>query len=721
MTHPMLALRLALLSILLLTLSCAPTTHLTRMSTVEPIVVSWHVYGPGGEDQAPELLKSRVLTDLRERGFAPIEQGAADFSLVVDLRTAEPVRVEKNYRWTVALRATFAQNNGTPRYIEHTYSTTVTRQTNSPRLAIEGAQSRIAADIDSGAERFIATLDPRLRIKKRPPSAGLYRAGDALYFIMVDRFANGDPSNDDAVDPADPQAFHGGDLQGIIDNLDHLKALGIKTLWLSPIFKMRTEPFYGHGAFHGYWLEDPNLIEPRFGDEATLRKLQDELKARDMRLVLDVVLNHVGPDSVLVARHPEWFHLKGGITDWNDEVQVQTHDVHGLPDIDQSVPEAYDWVAGGTLSWIERIKPAGYRLDAVKHISNTFWQKFNNDARTRAGEDFLLLGELLDGNPANLVRAAEQGGFNAMFDFPLHFALVDVFCKDQSPARLGAILSADRLYGDMLGPQRQGLFTLLDNHDLPRILSACNNDLVRVRQALTFMLTARGTPSFTWGTEAGLEGATEPQNRADMVFGLDHPLERVIREGLEKRRLQPVLQSGMDVILRADDSVFAYLRLGDERQADAVLVVVNTSAELQTVVLPPELQADQPQFEIPAQQTEVAVLSVPAEKLQAFRAQHERPQPVNVELVVNDLKLAPGESLVLVGSGPELANWSPGPDAPKFLPKNSQLVLNAALPSGLVFAYKLVRLKDGKAVWEERADRFLFVKPGQSISLSFGR
>ena len=96
---------------------------------------------------------------------------------------------------------------------------------------------------------------------------------------------------------------------------------------------MRTEAWHGHGAFHGYWTWSLDALEPKFGDEATLRKLSDELHRRKMKLVLDVVLNHVGPDAPLLTEKPEWFHRKGGIQDWNDPVQLTTFDVHGLPDL----------------------------------------------------------------------------------------------------------------------------------------------------------------------------------------------------------------------------------------------------------------------------------------------------------------------------------------------------------------------------------------------------
>lgn len=703
--------------------SCATAPTQTRLSSVEPIVVTWRVWGPQGAEPVPSGLRDAVNTDLRSYGFEPVSQGDTEFALVVELRAAQPVRMDRQYRWSLAMRSTFSQAGQTPRFIENSYSTLVSRPSASALLAIESAADRLRKDIALGTQSFVSSIEPRTPVPRQPPtSTGLYRAGDAMYFIMVDRFANGDPSNDGEIDPKDPQAFHGGDLQGIIDHLDELKALGIKSVWISPVFKMRTEPFFGHGAFHGYWLEDPHVIEPRFGTEATLKALNDELAKRDMRLVMDVVLNHVAPESEMVTQHPDWFHLQGPIKDWDNPDELQTHDVHGLPDLDQDVPQAYQWVAGGTLAWIDKVHPAGFRLDAVKHISEAFWQRFNRDAMSRGGPDFLLLGEHLDGNPASVANVARMAGFNAMFDFPLHFAIVDVFCRDQSPARLAAILSADRLYGDALGADRRGLMTLLDNHDLPRILSACGGDVGRVRQAMQFMLSARGTPSFTWGTEAGLLGGGEPHNRADMVFGSDHPMERIIRDGLERRRLRPVLQTGQDVILTVDDNVFAYIRAGSPQDEvpQVALVVVNTSIGLRTITLPSELSPSIAQVEVPAGQTSVTLVDVSHEALAKYRQQHQKPSLVSVEFIVDNLELEPGETVALVGSGPELGNWDPA-QAPTFSPRNTQLTLDAWLPSDLVFAYKLVRLKDGAAVWEARADRYVFVKPGQSIQLSFGR
>ena len=113
---------------------------------------------------------------------------------------------------------------------------------------------------------------------------------DSIYLVMVDRYANGNPTNDGQIDLEDPAAFHGGDLLGLTQHLDDIESLGIDTVWLTPITKMRTEPIGVHGAFHGYWVEDGRAVEPRFGRTQDIIELREALKVRGMKLLLDIVL-----------------------------------------------------------------------------------------------------------------------------------------------------------------------------------------------------------------------------------------------------------------------------------------------------------------------------------------------------------------------------------------------------------------------------------------------
>lgn len=487
-----------------------------------------------------------------------------------------------------------------------------------------------------------------------------------IYFILVDRFANGDPANDGAVDPKDPSAFHGGDLQGVIDHLDHIQGMGADTIWLSPVFRMRTAPFFGHGAFHGYWVEDLSAVEPRFGDEATLRRLSDEVHRRGMKLLLDVVYNHVAPEGELTRTHPDWFHDARPIENWGDPVEAVTGQVHGLPDLAQEREPVYRHLRDVSLSWIDRVRPDGFRVDAVRHMPLSFLERIAGDLRAHAGPDFSLLGEVFDGDPRAVAAAVRQGGMDAVFDFPLHFAMVDTFCGGASPGALGAILSLDDLY-----PAGTELVTFLDNHDRPRVLSACGGDAAKVEDALAFLFAARGTPSLTWGTEAGLEGAGEPENRADMRFG-ETDTSRHIRGLVKRRRAHPALLEGETRHLLLDGPLYVFARV---HAKETMLVGVNqgdTPAMYQGHTIPPR---------------SVDVWPGAA------------PELGKVEVRVKGPKPAKGEAILVVGGQPELGGWDPA--------KGVKLPATLTLDPE-VYAFKLVTRKaDGSFVWEEGPNRYL--------------
>ena len=253
---------------------------------------------------------------------------------------------------------------------------------------------------------------------------------DALYFVLVDRYANGDKANDDTINPEDPSAWHGGDLAGVRQHLDNIVDLGVGAVWLSPISATRTDAFDGWGAFHGYWTSELGEIEPRFGTFEEARALSDDLHARDMRLLLDMVYNHVGYDTPRTVTHPDWFHGHGDIVDWSDPEQKVTHDVHGLPDLAQERPEVYQHLLQASLKWIREVQPDGFRVDAVGHLPTPFLQTLGDALRAEAGPSFALLGEYFEGDAYRLAERYQSDGFTSIFDFPLHYAMF----SDASPA-----------------------------------------------------------------------------------------------------------------------------------------------------------------------------------------------------------------------------------------------------------------------------------------------
>jgi alpha-amylase len=334
-----------------------------------------------------------------------------------------------------------------------------------------------------------------------------------LYFVLVDRFANGDLTNDREIDLDDPIGFHGGDIQGVINHLDYLQELGVTHVLISPVWKMQTEKTerYG-GAFHGYWVIDPQKVEPRFGNEADLVALADALHKRHMGLILDMVYNHMAYNTELLQTHPDWFHHYGPPEDILDPFQRENYDVFELPDLAQENPEVYAWLRDNSFTWIDNVHPQGFRLDAAQHLPASFLKPLNHELRTHGGEDFIVLGEDSRGNAMDVSEKFTSGDFSHMFDFPLYYAMADTFCHDWRTSRLAEGLSLDPLYSH---PEK--LVTFLDNHDFDRIYSQCQGDSQRLMQALAFLFTVRGIPAISYGTEIPLAGPV-PLHRGDMKF-----------------------------------------------------------------------------------------------------------------------------------------------------------------------------------------------------------
>jgi len=482
-----------------------------------------------------------------------------------------------------------------------------------------------------------------------------HAAPESVYLVLVDRFANGDPSNDADADLDDPSAFHGGDLAGLLANLDHIQGLGFTQVWLTPIAKMRTETIGGHGAFHGYWTEDGARLEPRFGTDAEWLRLQEAFTERDMGLVIDMVTNHVGPDTPLTRTHPQWFHTRGDITDWSDPVQLVTHDVHGLPDLNQDLPEVQAHLIQEGREWWSAA--AALRLDAVRHISPDFVRTYRDAIAADQTRDIPLYGEIFEGNPVVLAKQAEEYGLDHTFDFPLHYALVDAFCQDGDLRTLASVLSVDMAY-----PDGHTHLTFLDNHDLPRIRTACGGDESKVAAAMRVLLVLRGVPVVTYGTEAGLQGKEETQARTDMDFRTEAPVMQVLKEGLAQRREIPALASAPTRVKTLNKEELILVRPSDDRDVEIRILASGT----------------------------VSITSGPS----TFQPSSG---PGTAQVIAPSMHLEEGETLWLAGSLPAFGGWQTDGAIGPLHPGSRTSI---QLEPGIVVAHKLfIRAASGKIRW----------------------
>jgi len=505
---------------------------------------------------------------------------------------------------------------------------------------------------------------------------------DSIYLVMVDRFANGNEANDDRIDVKDPVAFHGGDLQGVLQHLDDIESLGVDTIWLTPITTMRTDNIGVHGAFHGYWVADGRAVEPRFGNTADLINLKKELQMRGMKLMLDIVLNHVGPETPLTSAHPDWFRTHGDITDWGDDAQRRTHDVHGLPDFDHGHVEVAKHLLNDGMHWARTVNPDGFRIDAVRHIDRPFLKSWTSTI-SQIG-DRVFAGEVFDGNPITVAREAAATGLTHTFDFPLYYAITEGFCGPGDLRKIAAVLTQDRTY-----PEGHQWITFLDNHDTARVRSVCKD---KTEAAFALLTSLRGIPSITWGTVSNQTGEAEPENRGDMVFERT-PMHKWIMDRLDERRSFTPLTEGQTEILLAEQTRMLIARVMPN---EAIIVEVGGDGSAPT--LPPE--AGEPQW-LSMEDTGIhrwLVTPAPGTDFSAWTT-----RLTEEETSTHTIGITTGGGRFVAGSDPNIGAWSVegslGPGS-----------VTVELPQGGFVALKTIKKPEGgQPIWSSHPDEYIDV------------
>ncbi|MFP4497036.1 MAG: alpha-amylase family glycosyl hydrolase [Vulcanimicrobiota bacterium] len=416
---------------------------------------------------------------------------------------------------------------------------------------------------------------------------------DIIYFVFTDRFRNGDPDNDYFVNPDDPQAYHGGDFAGIEDKIPYLKNLGVTAVWITPVYQnikeTRNEKFR-HRAYHGYWpldfekvdrhlySQDPDIPD---GSMKHLKKLSDALHKKGIKLVLDMVVNHVGYEHPWTDEKPDWFHSEGH----NDDIRKY---LYGLPDLDLSNPDVIDYFIQNIIEWYKEGNIDGIRMDAVKHVDKTFWYHLKASLRG-ACPGVQIFGEAFYYNPEKVSLFQNFFDFDSMLDFPMKNALHEVFVNEESFFKIArprisdfeqsGVLDQDLKYNN---PYR--LITFLNNHDVPRFITDLLNKfghsgqgrktaVKTYKMAYTFLLTCRGIPQIYYGDEIGLEGGENPDNRRDMPWDLfsghspdknkvpeKYEIFQHVKNIIDTRKKNQALRFGTLITLWVDENLMIHLR-----------------------------------------------------------------------------------------------------------------------------------------------------------------
>ncbi len=462
-----------------------------------------------------------------------------------------------------------------------------------------------------------------------------FDASDVIYLIMPDRFANGDPSIDEiegmleGVDRDEPFARHGGDLQGIRDNLDYIENLGMTAVWLNPALENDMPYDYSQqiGFYHGYAATDMYKIDPRYGSNEQFRQLVSEVHDRDMKFIMDMIHNHVGTHHWFIKDLPtsDWVHDQDeyGNTNYRTNTIMDPYSseadynstvkgwfVDEMPDLNQENPLLADYLIQNTLWWIEYAGIDGIRMDTHPYPYKEYMAEWSRRVLEEY-PDFNIVGEVWMPNVPT--TAYWQTGFPSddgyesylpsVTDFPLYSAVTTAIHEeggwDTGMNRVYLTLGQDFLYPD---PLENVIF--VDNHDLDRFFTVTGEDYDRFKLGISLIMTTRGIPQIYYGTEIlKMGGGPDAEKRRDFPGGWEEdPINAFTEEGrielgedrglpvaeahdfiknlTEWRNDSPAVQFGKKTHFVADDNVYVYFRYDED---DVVMVVLNGNDESRTL------------------------------------------------------------------------------------------------------------------------------------------
>ena len=459
-----------------------------------------------------------------------------------------------------------------------------------------------------------------------------------IYMLMVDRFDDGDKSIDHPIihDSLSIKAnYMGGDFQGIIDQIDagYFDSLGVNTLWISPVndnpneaFREYPKPHRWFSGYHGYWPISATRVEEEFGTFQKLKEVIKKAHSHNIKVLLDFVSHHVHKEHPFFKNHRDWFgHLKLpdgrlNLRFW-DEYRLTTWFEPYLPTFDYIDSKiAQDTMTDNAIWWLKQTGADGFRHDAVKHVPNKFWReltrKLNKEMEFNKDVNIYQIGETF-GSYDLISSYVNNGQLNAQFNFNLYDVALPTFIKpgvsfnglDKEMHKSFSVYGYNHLMGNIMDSQDKNRFMAFADGDLDvsqwsAVEEGWNNppkvdhpeSYKKLVLYMAYMNTIPGLPVIYYGSEFGMTGASDPDNRRMMRFGkqLSKYEKQTLKEVskiINLRKTHSALRYGDFYTLKADSTTYAYMR---SDMNERLIVLLNKSNVPQRIelVLPEFLDVD---------------------------------------------------------------------------------------------------------------------------------
>lgn len=448
-----------------------------------------------------------------------------------------------------------------------------------------------------------------------------------IYSLMIDRFSNGDKSNDDPIEHDSlfsPANYQGGDLQGIINKIEdgYFDKLGVNAFWISPIidntnnaYREFPAPHRWFTGYHGYWPTSSNKVEEHFGDMKLVKNLVELVHQKDSKVYLDYVAHHVHQEHWMWKDHRDWFgtyNLPNGRLNLRlfDEYRLSTWFEPYMPSFDfVSSYEALEFMTDNAVWWLKVTGADGFRHDAVKHVPNEYWRmltnKLNREIAVPQKKAIYQIGETFGG--IDLIASyVNNGQLSAQFNFNLYDVAIPTFLDENASFKLldYQMQKCFQVFGynNLMG-------NIMDSHDKIRYMAYADGDLAindgsageaawnnppkvddpksydKLKLHLAYLLTIPGIPIIYYGDEIGMTGAADPDNRRMMRFGDElNEFEKQTLEDVSNlihiRKEHPALRYGDFLTLQADENIYSYLR---SDMNERILTIINKSPNNQNL------------------------------------------------------------------------------------------------------------------------------------------